>query len=88
MNSAHYALFTGNVKYFNLKKKKTKETQNVHLGSANARPKRTFSAYLDWAFAASAFNRHVSFLCFIFFIFCFHSFWSNAATIHELFIEQ
>ena len=74
MNSAHYALFTGKVKYFRLKKKKTKETQNVHLGSANALPKRTLSACLDWAFAASAFNLHVSFLFFIFLFFLFFVF--------------
>ena len=36
VNSAHRALFTGKVKYFDSKKKKKKkETQNVRLGSAN-----------------------------------------------------
>ena len=36
INSAHRALFTGKVKYFGSKKKKnTKETQNVRLGSVN-----------------------------------------------------
>ena len=49
-------------------------------------------ACLDSAFAASAFNLHVSFFFsfsfFVFFFFCFHAFWSNAATIHALFIEQ
>ena len=36
VNSAHRALFTGKVKYFgSKKKKKTKETQNVRLGSVN-----------------------------------------------------
>ena len=37
VNNAHRALFTEKVKYFNSKKKKrkkTKETQNVRLGSA------------------------------------------------------
>ena len=38
VNNAHHALFTEKVKYFSSKKKKkknkTKETQNVRLGSA------------------------------------------------------
>ena len=37
VNSAHHALFTGKIKHFgSQKKKKTEETQNVHLGSAYA----------------------------------------------------
>ena len=44
VNSAHHALFTEKVKYFSSKKKKkTEETQNIRLGSANALPKRTRS---------------------------------------------
>ena len=36
VNSAHRALFTGKVKYINLKKKKkTKQTQNVRLRTPN-----------------------------------------------------